>query len=221
MSESVDESPDFLLSCYVTPSAICKLQEVLFWRRPLALVLVLVIVDSIFAVVYALHLSFLSTIFFLCVVGNVARFIYEFAGTDIDLWLFETPLPSDDPDRPNRVRTPEEVDAIVRNWQTNGRRLVEWFRGYIAEPNWGKHAMFFGAVFIVFVVATAIGTFAIAVIVGHAMLVLPGLLLNPAVREFVGERIGRAKELKRQAMAPAEPDETEEIASVNITIIYV
>lgn len=209
MAEGGEEFPDFLLSRYVTSSAICKLQEVLFWRRPLALALVFVIVDSIFTLVYALRLSFLSTILFLCVVSNIVRFVYEFAGTGVDLWLFEAPRPPDDPNQSNRVRTPEEVDATICYWQANGRRFGEWFRNYIAEPSWGKHAMFFGAVFIVFVVAMAVGTFSIVAIIVHAILVLPGLLLNPAVRGFVSERIRRAKEVKRQAITPSAPNDKE------------
>jgi hypothetical protein len=177
------------------------------WRRPLALALVFVIVDSIFTLVYALRLSFLSTILFLCVVSNIVRFVYEFAGTGVDLWLFEAPRPPDDPNQSNRVRTPEEVDATICYWQANGRRFGEWFRNYIAEPSWGKHAMFFGAVFIVFVVAMAVGTFSIVAIIVHAILVLPGLLLNPAVRGFVSERIRRAKEVKRQAITPSAPND--------------
>jgi hypothetical protein len=48
-------------------------------------------------------------------------------------------------------------------------------------------------VFIVLVVATAIWTLGMAAIVVHAILVLPGLLLNSAVRGFLSERIRKAK----------------------------
>jgi hypothetical protein len=48
-------------------------------------------------------MSLLSTVLFLAVVCNIVRFVYEFAGPDIGLWLFETPLPPDDPDQSNRV----------------------------------------------------------------------------------------------------------------------
>jgi hypothetical protein len=194
----MSESDEGLVSNHLTASLIRKVQEVLLWRRPLPLLLIFIVVESIFIFVYKFGLNFFSTLLFLAIVYNVFRFVYDFAGAALDRVLFGSPLPADLPDQLNRIRPPDEVMDLVTNWEAKFRQLWQWFVAYVADPSWDRHLAFFGTLFVVLIITTIVGTFMLMVIIVHGILIVPGMSLNPVVREFVSERI-------RAIEAAAEP----------------
>jgi hypothetical protein len=207
MSRSEERITDSFLASRLTTASIRKVQEVILWRRPFPLILVFIVADFIFIFIYKFRLNFFSTVLFLAIVYNILRFVYDFAGSALDYLFFRSPLPDDPPDRLNRIRTPDEVVDLLADWEARCRQLWGSLTTYAAEPSWDKHLTFFGTLFIVFVITTVVGTFAVMVIIVHAILIIPGMSLNPTVREFVREKI---RAIEAAGVAPADPKEKRE-----------
>jgi hypothetical protein len=183
---------------HLSPSATQKIQEVILWRSPLAVLATFAVVESMFFFVSATDLSFLATVLFLHIVHILFRLAYRVAGPLLDRLLFRAKY-SDPPDRPNRIRSFEEVQALVHSAHERGRALIAWLRDYRAEPTAEKHALFFAPLFFVFVVSTVLGTFWVVFLIVHAVLIVPGAVCSPTVRAFVAQKVGQLRDTAQRA----------------------
>jgi hypothetical protein len=188
---------------HLSPFATQKIQEIILWRRPLAVVVTFAIAESMFFFVSVTDLSFLATVLFLHIVHILFRLVYSLAGRFIESVLFRAKY-DDPPDLPNRIRSFDEVQALVHTAHEKGRAFVAWLRDYRAQPTIEKHALFFAPLFFLFVVSTVLGTFWVVFLIVHAVLIVPGVALNPTVRRLVAKKVAQFRDTAQKARDSAK-----------------
>jgi hypothetical protein len=188
---------------HLSPGAVQKIQEIILWRNPVALALTFIIVECIFVFIATTNLGFFPTILFLHIIHNIFRFVSRLAGPVLNILLFRAKY-NDLPDQPNRIRTFDEVSALVHQYHEHGRDALQWLRDYRASPSLEKHFFFFATIFFFFVIATALGTFWLVFLVIHALLIIPGAVCNPRIRDFAEKKIRHFREAAQKARDEAK-----------------
>jgi hypothetical protein len=196
------------LSCpahhpHFDPSTVQKIQEVILWRSKAAVAITFVITELIFVFIGAANLGFFATIFFLHIVHSIFRIAFKFVGSVLNPLLFRATY-DDAPDQSNRIRSFDEVNELVHKCHDRGRAAVQWLRDYRADPTIEKHFFFFFTLFFFFVISTSLGTFWVFFLMVHAVLIIPGAVLNPGLREFAAKKIRNIREAAEKAKDEAK-----------------
>jgi hypothetical protein len=188
---------------HLSPGAVRKIQEIILWRNPVAVALTFTFVEFIFFFIATTNLGFFPTILFLHILHNVFRFISRLAGTVLDVLLFRANY-NDLPDQPNRIRTFDEVNTLIHKCHEHGRDALQWLSEYRTNPTLEKHFFFFSTLFFFFVIATALGTFWLVFLIVHAVLIIPGAVFNPRIRDFAEKKIRTFREAAQNAIDEAK-----------------
>ncbi|KAH0791763.1 hypothetical protein GPJ56_004257 [Histomonas meleagridis] len=159
---------------------IRKIQEVLLWRRPVVLAILVVLTELTFYLVYAMKLDFGATLMLVLILYNILKIVMG----SLEKVLF-APLPEDKPDQPNRIRTNAEVKEITQKVQEKIAMVTNWLGDYMKNPTNQKHFIFFSIAFIAFALFTMMGSYWVCFIVIHLIYVLPGLYFSSFVQNLI------------------------------------
>lgn len=180
-----------LFECHLNETFIQRVQEVVLWKRPIVLAITLFVTNFIFLVEYRLQLDFLATIFFLCFIHSVVKIIQNYAGTTLEKILFPT-LPEGDQTASNHVRPYSEVKEYLNKIAKSNEQLDEWLKEFVQAPTPMNCLLFFGTMFLLFITFNIFGSFWFLFILIHSILLIPGFVLSPIIRNFVNQKIEKA-----------------------------
>jgi hypothetical protein len=176
-------------------SLVRGIQEVILWRSPAALFATLVITEGIFYLVYKTDLSFLGAFCLACAIASAVGFLHAVNGPAFDA-LFFSEHPSDTEEQPNRIREWRELAPYAERLSADFAAFREWLS---ASP-----ARVLGALFPVFVLGKWPGARAVLFLAAHALLLVPGAVLHPGVRAYVGEIVEHARQAALGGAGAAE-----------------
>jgi hypothetical protein len=152
-----------------------RIQEVLLFRRPFVLALVVVGIAAFSGVVYSYECGFFATVSLIALVYYGVLIVWTYLGPRIDAWLFP-PLPSlDNPAGSNRVGDVRELcDGLKAVYGILSRSLNSSIRN-----------LAFGAASLVWAaILWTVSAFWLNLILTGLVLFLPGLLLLPPIQGF-------------------------------------
>ena len=155
---------------------IMHFQEILLFKRPLALVLILIYIFSLFGFAYSVEAEFIASLIltFFGVYGAMAFYFY-FADK-IDAFLFPE-LENVDPNASNRVRSFEELGQIFDKCR-GPRTTTGTQRQLIAAASFTVLGLFF----------IVVRPFWFNLVVVLLALLLPGILLLPQVNAVLPQK---------------------------------
>lgn len=182
-----------LFECHLNETFIQRVQEVILWKRPIVLAITLLVTNIIFITEYRLQLGFLATIFFLGFIHSMLKVIQNIAGPVLEKILFPT-LQEDDQSASNHVRPYSEVKEYLNKITKLNEQLDEWLKKFVQAPTPMNYLLFFGTMFLLFITFNIFGSFWFLYIFIHSGLLIPGLVLNPTIRNFVNHKIEEAKQ---------------------------
>ncbi|KAH0793543.1 hypothetical protein GPJ56_002590 [Histomonas meleagridis] len=178
---------------------ILRMQEVLLFKRPLVLVLLLVGILSFYLFVRSSEAGFFAVIALFFVVLYGIAIIWTYLKKYISKYLFK-PLPADDPLAPNRVRTLEEFCEFIEKAskriagsekQTKASSLRRIITSVVA--------FFFAFLF------TKVDPFYFNLIFTFIIILLPGTLLHPMIYKLIFRNKIESRDVKPIEERKEEP----------------
>lgn len=171
------------------------IQEIIFWRRPILIFITFLIVEFIFITIYQLHFDIASTLLFLLIVFNIIRLLCYCFGPFFKSYFLK-PLPQDEPNSPNRIRTMDEVQNFLEDIFEKIEFCISKFKNYTLSPTISEHILFFSSSFLIFLITMTLGSYRLMFLVIHSILVLPGLICSPKVRQLFNTCVEKITNIK-------------------------
>jgi hypothetical protein len=171
------------------PSLIEEFQAVLFFRRPLATVVIFLVVNSQFWLISAFELTPYPLIILLTLNFLVINSVWS----SIQAVLFPGETPKGSHDESNRVRDAREVEAIIGP-VTN---LFVFFGSALSSLS-GSHSAaglltYAGVLFVAFVLTAFLNLFKLTIIAFNVILIVPGIWLHPQVVSLKSKIFNRSQ----------------------------
>jgi hypothetical protein len=179
-------------------SLATKVQEVIFWRSPVAVAVSFIGIEGLFYITHRMELSFFAVLCLFAILLSAIRTLYSIGGDVLDSLLF-VDHSSDAPERPNRIRTVSEIRRVFERGTEKVKRLREWFREYRRVPTPGKHLRFISVIYPMFILGRWIGTAGVLFVIVHAVMIVPAVVCSPMIREFLKRTIEKSRRSKDRA----------------------
>ena len=179
MTWKMKEKQSTITSIYLSEGFISRIQELLFWRRPLISLFFSVVINLILFLIYYLDLSFLSTIGLLGAVRSLFLLLCPKAFDS----MFRNQKDENDTST-NRIRTLQELKPKIQRLNKAIENIKLWFDEYVKNPTLKKNFIFFGFSALSFITAETLGTVFIFWILIDSVLFITPLLVNPKINEF-------------------------------------
>lgn len=168
---------------YLTEERARRAQMVLLWRSPVAVGVTFAITELVFFLVHTLDLNVFGTILLLGILVRIAEMVLPMVHDLIDTVVFPA-LPADPPELSNRIRSYDEIRAFIAQVHRRVKFVYDWLEAYVEKPTLFNHGIFFGTMFVAFVLFTDMGTFCTVFVTVHFILIVPALWFHPKVREL-------------------------------------
>ena len=161
-----------------------KAEAVLFFRNPIGLAVILLLVNFVFVIVYKFEFSFLPTLFLVLLVKCLIELAWGVAGRQVSAILFPE-VEKGGPNESNRVRSLDDVCEFVAPVYKVAKNMKARTKGSggFSTQNLITCGVLLGLV-IVFKIT---GTFWLCWFAVNGLLIIPGVLLFPPVNEKVVE----------------------------------
>lgn len=169
-----------------------RIQEIIYWRRPIKTLVLLAVVDLLMILIYFLNTGFFATVILLVALNFLLKFVWAQFGQSIENFLF-TPSLRDTPERSDRIRSYDEVKSFVKPYHGYAGQAVEWVKNYKQNPDFNSHLIFFGSAFVAFFVTTLFGTWLLCFLAVNAFFIVPACFLNSDLHEFVQSKLNKPK----------------------------
>ena len=180
--------------CALNDESSRRVQEIIYWRRPIKSLVVLAVVDVFMILLYFLNTGFFATVILLGCLNFLLKFVWAKFGEQISSFLFSPPLDdSAAADRTDRIRSVDEVKSFTKKYHDYVKTAVDWVRNYKQNPDFNSHLIFFGSAFVAFFVATLFGTWLLCFLAINAFFIVPACLLNSELHQFVQSKMNKAK----------------------------
>lgn len=176
----------------MTDECVSHAQEIIFWRRPLKSLAVLVCIDLLFFLFYVLNTGFFATVILLFALPFLFSFIYRKFQQPISNFLF-TPAIDANPSRKDRIRSLDEVKAFAGQYHNYVRQGIQWIENYRQTQTLNSHLIFFGASFVSFFVTTLFGTWLLCFLVVNAIMIVPAAFLQEDLHAFIRSKLNKPK----------------------------
>lgn len=171
-----------------------RVQEIIYWRRPIKSLVVLAVVDLFMILLYFLNTGFFATVILLGSLRFLLRFAWAKFGEQISSFLFSPPLEdSASPDRSDRIRSVDEVKSFTKKYHDYVRIAIDWVKNYKQNPDLNSHLIFFGSAFVAFFVATLFGTWLLCFLAINAFFIVPACFLNSELHQLVQSKMNKTK----------------------------
>ena len=161
------------------------IQEVLLWRRPLALFFVVFITELMFYAIYTLNLDAFSTLFVLLISIHCVCLLYSISPKFIQNWIFP-PI--------GEITMDDKVVHAFDILKERKRKIQEWAINYINHPNIIDSILFIGTSILLFTIFLVVGSFWSSFIVINSLFIVPAFFLNPMFRKKVDGKIRAARD---------------------------
>ncbi|OHT11657.1 hypothetical protein TRFO_03866 [Tritrichomonas foetus] len=170
-----------------------QVQAMLYFRNPIAMAAVLVLVNLLFFVIGKLHLSFLPTLFLLLTLKVFVKLVVKVAGPIIAAFLFQP------------IENKEEGTYPIYPLQTVCETIVLFTSRIFglcdhAKPKGpltiANAVVPLGALAALFFLFLITGTFWLNFILVNLVLILPAVLLHPAVKKQIEPFVEKLEKVK-------------------------
>lgn len=172
-----------------------NVQGMLLWRRPLPMVLLLLVTELVFAFVYLSDLGFFSVLSIAVTFRYIAELIYHNFGSQISSALFPD-KPKGRPDEPNRIR---ELRPFCRLFAGIANRAYSYAHRLFTDFSTDGLLHSTLVYLVLFVVFHLCGTFAVVFVLVHILLLAPGALLHPRAYPHTAPLVERIANLAEKA----------------------
>ena len=192
----IDENFKYLPQInFLDEKNILLIQEIILWKRPKTLIILILLINLIFDIIYFTKLTTIATIIFLILLSFFLRILWKFFSNQISNFLFPEIIYENDPESPNRIRSMKELQLIYLKFHKFFFNIFQWLRNYIQNPNKLNTFIFLSIMSLIFILFLKIGTYYILWILIHLILILPGFINSPFIRIFFYEKFEQVKEL--------------------------
>ncbi|KAH0790885.1 hypothetical protein GPJ56_005020 [Histomonas meleagridis] len=177
---------------------ITRMQEVFLFKRPLVLILILVGILAFYIFVKSSEAGFFAVIALFFVVIYAVSIIWTYLKNFLSKYLFK-PLPADDPTASNRVRTLEEFCDFLEK----AKKFISGSENQTKKSSLRR--IIVAAVSFTFAfIFTKVDPFYFNLVFTYIAILLPGILLHPAVNKLIYKKKVDLKEPRKEE-APKEP----------------
>lgn len=170
-----------------------QIQAMLYFRNPIPMAVTLVLVNLLFLFIYLLHLSFIPTLFLLLTLRVLVKVVYKVAGDKIVAMFFK---PIENKEEGNY---PIYSLSVVCETVTTVTSKV-YYVASSAKPKsqitYANAIIPLGVLAGLFFFFLITGTFGFNLVVINLLLILPAILLHPAVRPHVIQVWGKIEKQK-------------------------
>lgn len=165
-----------------------RIQSVLMLRRPIAFAVVLVVINFHFIMLRTLNLSLYPFIIFCAMYSMVYRILKPKVAPMAEKFLFGTPVPDGEASETNRIRSNEEVAAII-NKVTSPIVYVANILAKIANDQSIVSKLVWVVILVcAFVLTASVDFFKLASLLINALLIVPGVLCHPKVAALIAQQ---------------------------------
>lgn len=165
-----------------------RIQSVLMIRRPIAFAVVLVLVNFHFIALRTLNLSFYPFIIFCAMYSIVYRILKPKVVPMAEKFLFGEPVPEGEASETNRIRSNEEVAAILTKVINPIMHVTNIISKIANDQSIMGRLVWVVVLFCVFVLTASVDFFKLTAILVNGVLIVPGVLCNPKVAALIAQQ---------------------------------
>ena len=168
------------------PVAVRRFQEMIFFYKPIALAVLLVLVNVCFFIYAKLSYSPLS-LFFLCYAIYILLVtFYEKAAIILEPILFGTDVTQAegyDAQAPNHIRTLDEIEQLCSSCSGHSvfASITKTYQSLKSNQTLVGRVIWVSIIFVAFILSLFVRLFWPCVIIVNLLLIVPGILLHPQV----------------------------------------
>ncbi|KAH0788120.1 hypothetical protein GPJ56_007951 [Histomonas meleagridis] len=158
-----------------------QIQAMLFWRNPIPMAILLVLVNLLFFIIYKLNLSFVPTMLLLATISVLIKVVKKIAGEKIASILFK---PIENKEGTYKIYSLESVSQTL----SCIAQKISSLRGRICpgeKPTIGSALLPLGILAGLFLVFLLTGTFWLNFVLVNLILLLPAVIFHPKVLEKI------------------------------------
>lgn len=157
-----------------------NIQSMLFWRRPIPMIILLVITELILIFIYQSNLGFFSVLSVLITLRYIVELVYHKFGEQISQVLFKE-IDRGNANEPNKIYP---LEPFCKLFVGISNRLYLFVMKLFKDrtPNGLLYST--TIYFILFIIFWFCGTFSIMFILIHLILLGPGILMHPKVYPY-------------------------------------
>ena len=164
-----------------------KVQEVLLLKRPVVLVIAVVLLNLALFFYKKLSSNFYALAVFIALVHLIYKSFVEKYVSGIIEKLFASNV-EDDENAPNRIRSPKEVAALISKVFFFVPIVVKMLAKFAKDESFLGRLIWIGVLFVFFIIFTLIDMFWIIAFALNAALLLPAILTEKHVYEFINKQ---------------------------------
>ena len=177
-------------------------QAMLMFKRPIPMALLIAIVNLCFLLFRILGKNFYAQV----TIAAFARLLYKVFSSTIKSFahnsLFSGEIPKGEGS--NRIRSVDEVAAFLDKVLTPFFNFQKIIKKLASDETITGQMIYAGILFFAFALTASIDFFWIIVIIVNAVLILPGVILHPMVREQAQKVAGKAQAAKAETKEKTE-----------------
>lgn len=158
-----------------------RLQEFIFWRRPLTTGFFYLIAHVIFIAGYFLHFNSPCSL----LVGLLLWNLWSISSNETREFFFQPEIDDSKNKNSDRIRSNEEVEEVVCRCKDNCKRFARAMKKFGKDPNLEMLLMFFFFSISSFVVSALLGSWFIAYLMMNAFFIIPVFIVNSGFRVFL------------------------------------
>ena len=156
---------------------VLGLQGILLFRLIPQFIIIFVLINLVFIICGVLDLTFLAVATLLAIIYTLGKVVYGIAGEKIIAFFFPSEFDKGTQDQSNHVRSVDDVADLISGCPCLQKCPLKCEQGGFPI----KRLIVLGVLFLIFCIT---GTFWLNVIVVNLILILPGVLLHPAVYPY-------------------------------------
>jgi ABC-type multidrug transport system fused ATPase/permease subunit len=187
--------------------SVKKIESLVMWQKKTYSVIFLILVELLFVGAYLLPFSKLANMSIIFGILSVANVTYRTFPKFFDkLFTFQYPeLPED---APNRLRSVAEISAFITTCLSFWIKIVEFAFNALDDNSIIYIAATSIFIMMIFAVFYVLGDFWLIWIIFHLIFIVPGIVLQPKIQEWLFTKDGAYDNLKGYETNTIVPMET-------------
>lgn len=162
-----------------------RIQSVLMLRRPIAFIVAFVVINFHFIMLKTLNLSFYPFIIFCAMYYMVYGILKPKVAPLLEKFLFEGEVPDGEANETNRIRSNEEVAALLTKVVSPIAAVAKVISKLANDKNMFSRLIWVVVLFCVFILTASVDFFKITALLVNAVMILPGVLCHPKVAAII------------------------------------
>ena len=165
-----------------------RIQSVLMIRRPIAFAVILVVVNAHFIMLRTLNLSFYPFVIFCVMYSMIYRILKPKIAPMAEKFLFGQPVPDGEANETNRIRSNEEVAAVLGKVMNPIMYITNTLTKIANDQNIVNKLVWIVILFCAFVLTASVDFFKLTIILVNALLIIPGVVCHPQVAALIAQQ---------------------------------